>query len=86
VYEGERERQKRSVIVAVVMTVVHDPVNNFGNSAAGVFVLKTMTARVEENLFGCHVVSVEDGGKNAGLGAIPCSFQICSRSARSEAE
>jgi hypothetical protein len=29
---------------------------------------EVMKTCVKENLLGCHVVAVEDGGKNAGLG------------------
>jgi hypothetical protein len=64
--EGDRER-KRSVEVDVVTSVVHELGSCFGNGAVGVFVLEATTSRVKENLLGCHVVTVENWGKYAGL-------------------
>jgi hypothetical protein len=49
--EGERKR-KKSVEVSVVTGVVHEIGSSCGNSEACVFVLKTLAARVEENLLG----------------------------------
>jgi hypothetical protein len=45
----------------------HELVGDGGESVAYGFVQKKVASSVKENLLGCHVVAVENGGKDAVL-------------------